>query len=285
MAKELWIWKKRVPKGDDTLWEDRLFEVPNVVVSEDVTQARAVVSAYCTAKDEAEALQARFGGAVERVEDRDWVAESARSEPPVVIRKALVVTQEVDPEALERLGVQYPGRRVLSVPAQMAFGTGQHATTSTCLRMLADVGKRRKPGWSMVDIGTGSGLLAFGAREFGAAAGKVDAFDFDPKSVEVSEENAERNGITGIRFFEADVLKWKPPRRYDVVAANLYSGLLEKALPKMFEVAEAGADLILSGILRSQLKDVITAARKSGFSVLKTVQRGKWAGVLGNAGG
>ena len=77
-------------------------------------------------------------------------------------------------------------------------------------------------------------------------------------------------------------MKWEPGRTYDVVAANLYSSLLEQAMPSLRAAAKPGGTLILSGILRTQLDDVLSAASTVGFNIEKSVARGKWVGVLGS---
>ena len=282
-GQKIWIWQKEIPSSEEDDWELKLDGIENAVIVGSPQATIATASVYCTDSEVARQLLDEHGGTIEESEVTDWVAENAVQEPPVLVRDAMVVTQEMDPEFLTKLTEQYPRRTILSVPAQMAFGTGQHETTSTCLRLLVDSARRWMPGWSMVDVGTGSGLLALGARVLGAGDGEVDAFDFDPKAVEISIENAQRNEISGIHFYEQDVLNWKPVRTYDVVAANLYSSLLEQAMPSLRAAAKPGATLILSGILRTQLDDVLAAARESGFEVEKTVARGKWVGVLGAA--
>ena len=87
-----------------------------------------------------------------------------------------------------------PERPVLLIPAGMAFGTGDHATTATCLRFLADVADSLagKP-WEMLDLGTGSGILALAARVLGAK--RVEAGDFDPDSVRTAKESATRRTV------------------------------------------------------------------------------------------
>ena len=115
---------------------------------------------------------------------------------------------------------------MLTIPAAMAFGTGDHATTSTCLRMLCDAAAAQPAGWEMLDLGTGTGILALAGRLLGAA--RCDAFDFDPACIRAARENARQNGIRQVAVTRADVLEWIPARQWYVVTANLYSEVLLK---------------------------------------------------------
>ena len=126
--------------------------------------------------------------------------------PPVKIRGKLVVTNVLEAEDAEVARAEANGVPVLHVPPGLAFGTGDHATTSTCLRLLADfAAERKKAGmeWSMADLGTGTGILAMAAKVFGAT--RVYAMDFDPLAVRAARANFKRNGIRGVKLERADL--------------------------------------------------------------------------------
>jgi ribosomal protein L11 methyltransferase len=163
----------------------------------------------------------------------------------------------------------------------MAFGTGDHATTATCLRLLADVARaRRGSAWSVADLGTGSGLLAIAARMLGS--GPVFACDFDPFAVKVAQHNLRRNGIDGVTLREQDVLKWRPRRTgHTVVLANLFSTVLIEAWPVIARALAPGGDLIVSGILASQAWEVVAAAAGHGLGFTRVVRKGKWVSARG----
>ena len=168
---------------------------------------------------------------------------------------------------------------MLLIPATMAFGTGEHATTAMCLRMLADV-SRELFGRELeaLDLGTGSGILALAARQFGA--GRVEACDFDPVAVRVAKENVVANDIRGIAFRRFDVLNWHPSRKWLVVTANLFSTILVKSAAQIAASIEKGGWLILSGILRAQAGEVIAAFERKGCRIERIVRRGKWVTCL-----
>ena len=108
---------------------------------------------------------------------------------PVKVRKALLLTAETRPAELAAIRQENPQRHIISIPPEMAFGTGDHATTSTCLRLLVDVAReRRGTHWTVADLGTGTGVLAIAARKLGA--GETFACDFDPFAVAAATRNA-----------------------------------------------------------------------------------------------
>jgi ribosomal protein L11 methyltransferase len=170
------------------------------------------------------------------------------------------------------------GSRTIVIPAEAAFGTGEHATTAMSLRMLERVTKKWPPGWKMLDAGTGSGILAIAGRCFGA--GIVLAMDNDPIAVRIAQRNARTNGVPNIRFEVADVLKQKLRGRFDVITANLFSEIVITALPKWSRHLARDGCVILSGILRSEEATLIRALRRNAFFAREIRRRGKWIAVL-----
>ena len=141
------------------------------------------------------------------------------------------------------------------------------------LRALA-----QKEDWScarVLDLGTGSGVLALAARKFGAR--KIVATDFDADAVRTARQNEELNFSTPlVRWQRADVKKLRATLRYDLVLGNLFSGILIEAAKQIVaSVAESG-ELWLSGILVSQQKEVLAAYRKRGMKLTRAFRRGKW---------
>lgn len=163
---------------------------------------------------------------------------------------------------------------LLAIPASSAFGTGEHATTAMSLRLLEQLTHRWKRGWSLVDVGTGTGILALAAKYFGA--GRVIGIDSDPAAISVAKSNARLNKIRDVSFQLGDVHKWHPAQKTNVITANLYSNLLLEILPKL----HAGRWLILSGILRSQQGELVPALQRNQFDIISVKRRGKWAAFL-----
>ncbi|MEN8773157.1 MAG: 50S ribosomal protein L11 methyltransferase [Akkermansiaceae bacterium] len=249
-------------------WEERFYGNPNSVISEIKGGKSIRVEVYCEDERGALEIQEQFGGSVRELKSRNWVAMSAPKSEPLMIRDRLVISQ------VEVAEGTYPDKSVIVVPPEMAFGTGDHPTTATCLRLLVDYSGRFPPGWSFLDLGTGSGVLAMAGKLLGA--GEVKAFDFDGKAVEVAALNMERNKITDIEIFEADVFEWKNSQRFQVVTANLFSTVLIEALPLMAKWIESEGHLILSGILAEQWEEVLAMAEGCGFKRISNKKIGKW---------
>ena len=169
--------------------------------------------------------------------------------------------------------VRQASSNILHIPAGMAFGTGEHATTAMSLRMLERLTRTQGAGWSLFDAGTGSGIFALAAARFGA--GKIVAIDNDPTAISTAEQNARANRITGVRFAVGDARKALRDR-FDFITANLYSGLLAEMLPKFRQSLSRNGRLILSGVLRAQEPELIRALRANRFHIEETRRRGKW---------
>ncbi len=277
----MWVWHKTASKENESLWQERLASFPGAVLSEGFAAERIAMDVYSEAQEELLVLMALYGGRVEAVATTDWVAATApENVPPLLIRNKLVISASESPEVLHELRLQYPNRHILCFPAERAFGTGNHATTSSCLRLLCDFAeerRRRKEAWNLIDIGCGTGVLALAGMRFGATSAL--SFDFDPAAVEVARRNMERNGgAEGITLFQADVFEWAPApgEAADLVLANLFSTVLQKAFPRILPAMKPGGILIISGILHSQAEETLAAAEAAGLRVLRVVKRGKW---------
>lgn len=279
MIPAMWCWTRYIPRQTEQEWMRRLADVPNCVFSTTPGRQRARIDCYARQPAPLVALVAAYGGKLSRVEERDWVAAAAPSRiPPLLIRDRLVVCASEENAAAMR--ERYPRRCVLHFPAESAFGTGHHATTATCLRLLCDeAGRRRGTAWRMIDVGCGTGILAIAALRLGASSAL--AFDFDPAAVDIARRNAERNGGTsGLSLLRADVLTQppSPEQRAHVVTANLFSEVLRRAFPQLREyfLPGGGGVLIISGILRDQADETLASALSAGFSLSRTVVRSKW---------
>jgi ribosomal protein L11 methyltransferase len=142
------------------------------------------------------------------------------------------------------------------------------------LRFLEQLTRRWNPGWSLVDLGTGSGILALAAKRLGA--GRVIGIDNDPAAISMAKSNARLNKIRGTTFQLGDVHRWNPAQKSDVVTANLYSDLLIEILPKLRGVGW----LVLSGILRRQQDELVGALQRNHLDVIDMKRRGKWMAFL-----
>jgi ribosomal protein L11 methyltransferase len=147
------------------------------------------------------------------------------------------------------------------------------------LRLLEELTRHWKHGWSAMDLGTGSGILALAASRLGA--GHVVGVDTDPAAIAIAKSNARLNKVRGATFQLADVCNWKSARKANVITANLYSDLLIEILPKL----RRGLWLILSGILRCQVAEFAGALRRNKIEIVRIRRRGKWIAILAGCTG
>jgi len=277
-----WLWSKLSAVKWMDAWEERFYGNPNSVITELSTGKSIRVEVYCETEADAQEIQKQFGGSVREMKAQNWQAMVEVKRPPLKIRDAIIITAERDGDEVEQLQKDYPKRHIIKMPAEMAFGTGDHATTSTCLRQLVDVARERNAkgdSWDMLDLGCGTAVLAIAARMLGAET--CEAHDFDPQAVRVSEANLVLNGVDNIAVYEQDVLEWEPPRQWPVVIANLFSSILQQAFPTIAKSVEVGGDIIVSGILREQWDPTREAAEASGLVFDTVVKKGKWVSARG----
>ena len=272
------VWRKlSTVKWEDT-WMERLGWLGQRLVMFTLPNSRSLrIEAYHVTRTEADTLVSAFGGTLRVARPLTRKELEPKPRPPLRVRGRLLVVSTEKELALARK--QHAKTPALLIPATVAFGTGEHATTASCLRMIADVAHElRGTEWDALDLGTGSGILAFAARIFGAR--KVEASDFDATAVRVAKENAAANNITGVHFIRSDLLKWTAPRQWPVVLANVFSTTLIAAAPRIAGAVEKGGRLILSGILRTQEGEVLAAFRKQGCRLERAVRKGKWVTLL-----
>ncbi len=158
----------------------------------------------------------------------------------------------------------------------LSFGTGHHATTRFCLEQIASLARRGQR-LSLLDLGTGSGILAIGAAK--AGLGPIRAVDNDPVAVEVAKANAEVNGVgSQIHFAKSDVsrLLLAPAKTYGVVCANILAVVLEEYAAQIAAQVAPGGTLLAAGILTAQFAAVQRAFERHHLRLSSTVTRKEW---------
>lgn len=233
---------------------------------------RALLEICCETKKEVQELVREFGGSMEKLRP-DWLRHFAKRTQgkPIRVGSRLIILSVAARRAT--------AARTLIMPAEAAFGTGHHATTAMCLRLLEQVTRGLAPGWTMLDAGTGSGILAIAGSYFGA--GRLLAIDNDPLACATAKRNARLNHVRSIEFSTGDVLKQRLTGKFDIITANLFSEIVIEALPIWSRQLAPDGHLILSGILRSQESAVIRALRRHQFTALEIRCRGKWIALNG----
>ena len=164
------------------------------------------------------------------------------------------------------------GEIIVHMDPGMAFGTGTHETTRLCASLLE---KYTEPGDRMLDVGTGSGILAICASLLGA--GDCYAYDIDPVAVRVAKENMEENGVTNVTCGVSDLLRdVDRTAKYKLCTANIVADIIIRMAPDIGDLLTDDAVYITSGIINERAGDVRAAMTENGFAVLDAVVDGGW---------
>jgi ribosomal protein L11 methyltransferase len=167
------------------------------------------------------------------------------------------------------------GEAVVRLDPGMAFGTGQHPTTLMCLRALEET---VRPGAAVLDLGTGSSVLALAAARFGAA--NVLALDNDPMAVRAARENVRLNGLeAAVRVEEGTLGAGMGP--FDIVVANISAPAIVELAVAIVEALRPGGVLIAGGFSETRSDEVAAALASAGLSVERTLSEGEWRTVVG----
>ena len=200
------------------------------------------------------------------IADEDWLLEWKKSYEPIAIGERLLVTPSWKHDE-----VRGTARIVIEIDPGMAFGTGTHETTRSCLELLERVWQ----GGSLLDVGTGTGILAIAAAKLSPGA-RVVGFDIDPDAIAVASENASINSVADRVDFEVNSLSTFRGEGFDLVLANLTADVLVSLAAEFAQVVRTDGTLIVSGILLEQTEDVRAALAAEGFSVIESKPDGEW---------
>lgn len=213
------------------------------------------------------------------LEDKDWVSESQKLLQPVEAGCFFVYgSHDAEKAKADKINMQ--------VDAGQAFGTGKHETTAACLETISECKESCTPK-TILDLGTGSGVLALAAHKLWPSA-RVTASDIDPIAIDVTRENIEINqgllrqeGKTeaGIKLAVADGLDDKAfdeDRPFDFIVANILAGPLIDMAGDITNALAPGGTLVLSGLLCTQQKEVLDAYEARGLGIQGRIEKGDW---------
>jgi ribosomal protein L11 methyltransferase len=214
-----------------------------------------------------------FSISVSDVPEQDWMQKWKEGFEPVEIGERLMIAPSW------KLPVESAGRKVIQIDPGMAFGTGTHETTRMCLEAI----ERRWQGGRLLDVGTGTGILAIAAARL-APESLITAIDIDPQAVAVARENIEINGATD----SIETVEGQPGdyvgRRFDVVVANLTAEVIISLLDDLAGCLSAPGVMILSGILTTLRADVERAVVGAGLTIIERREAGEWTALVAQRG-
>ncbi len=173
-------------------------------------------------------------------------------------------------------------KKILHIDPGTAFGTGMHDTTQLCIRQIK---KFLTPETTLLDVGSGSGILAILALMYGA--GKAVGTDLDPCAVEAVRQNMEVNGIRqedftmmiGNIITEKEVQDKVGYLCYDIVVANILANVLVELTPVIVEQLKPGGIYITSGIIEEKEECVAEAVRAAGLEIIEVTRQGEWVSI------
>lgn len=214
---------------------------------------------------------------VSETEDLDWINNWKQFFHQFYVDDLLVIPswEEVKPEDKDK--------KLLHIDPGTAFGTGMHETTQLCLRAIR---KYLTPETVMLDVGTGSGILAIVALMYGIKS--AIGTDLDPCAVDAVKENMEVNGINpdSFKLIIGNIISEKSVQdevgyeKYDIVAANILADVLEPLTPVILNQMKKGAVYITSGIINTKEQEVRDCYLANGLEILEVNHQGEWVGIV-----
>jgi ribosomal protein L11 methyltransferase len=204
------------------------------------------------------------------VDEEDWATAWKQYYHPVKISERFTIVptwEEYKPVSTDEL--------IIELDPGMAFGTGTHPTTVMCLQALENVVSKND---TVIDVGTGSGVLSIGAAMLGA--GKVHALDLDEVAVTAARENVELNKVDNVvEVFHGNLLDTvKEPA--DVVVANILAEIIVTFTDDAYSIVKPGGVYVTSGIIGAKKDDVKEALEKSGFVIEEVLMMEDWVAII-----
>ena len=207
------------------------------------------------------------------VAEQDWTESWKAAFRPFRLGAHMVVKPSWESVALE------PGDHVIEIDPGMAFGTGTHETTGMCVKLVE---KYVKPGDRVIDIGTGTGILAIAAAHMGARP--VLATDLDAVAVRVAAENVRINGFEGVIDLRCGNLLDVVHESGDVVIANIISDVIVMLAAPVRERIVDGGLFICSGVSTERREDVRKALKDADYEILDDLNEGEWCAMAARKG-
>lgn len=204
------------------------------------------------------------------VREEDWANSWKDYYKPIKIGEKIVIVP-----AWEKY-TESEGEIIVRMDPGMAFGTGTHETTRLVILLLE---KYTKAGMRVLDVGTGSGILAICASKLGAKECK--AYDIDPMAVRVARENIKDSGLTNVTCDTSDLLRQVDLEggKYDLICANIVADIIIRMNPDVAKYLKDDGVILASGIITERANDVIASFEENGFRIVEKVEDNGWCAL------
>lgn len=264
--------------GFDTLWELDENKFPKEGV---------IIKAYFTVSNDLEAIEKEVRDRVGKLEgfgipvthfsldildvvEEEWANAWKKYYHPVSVTRFLTIVPQW--ETYERA---FPDERVLYLDPGLAFGTGTHPTTQLCIQAL-EMNLRKND--SVIDVGTGSGVLSIASALFGA--GKINAYDLDDVAVSSAMDNVRLNGLEDAITAKANNLLEGVEEKADIIVANILAEIIFPFIPDAYDHLNEDGLFITSGIIVEKREEAISKLEANCFEILQVNQMGDWIVVI-----
>lgn len=205
------------------------------------------------------------------IDEEDWENEWKKYFHSFRVSENFVIVPswEIDDYEFEK------SDKLIKLDPGMAFGTGDHPTTSMCLKFIERI---VEPKHKIIDVGTGSGILTIGAHLMGAR--DLKATDIDELSLKVARENFELNECASDVSVETGDLLTTEDDQYDIVIANILAHIIDRMIDDAFETLKFGGVFIASGIITKRRDDIIQHMEKTGFDIVEVLEDNGWVSIM-----
>ncbi|WP_035050827.1 50S ribosomal protein L11 methyltransferase [Carnobacterium pleistocenium] len=207
---------------------------------------------------------------VDEVAEENWATAWKKYYHPLQVTRFLTVVP-----SWEEYELQHPDERVIRLDPGLAFGTGTHPTTMLSLQALETYIRGDE---TILDVGTGSGVLSIASKALGAK--HVHAYDLDDVAVKAAVENIELNDYATDIIVKANDLLKGVTIEADIVVANILAEIIIPLIPEAFEVLKPGGLFLTSGIIEDKKELILSEQKKQGFTIIQVQQMKDWCSIV-----
>ena len=245
---------------EEIIKKDKTRAAVSVYLSED----KNVPEILSSLKDKFDGLKIKAELETIGLKEDDWAECWKKYYKPLHIGKNIVIVPAWEDYEAKETDV------IVKIDPGMAFGTGTHETTALCAELIE---KYMPKGKRVLDVGTGSGILAVLASKLGA--GEIEALDIDPNAVKAAKENCVANNVPNVTCRQSDLIR-AASGKYDFISANIVADIIIRMSENVADYVNDGGILIVSGIIETQANDVLNALTAKGFTLIDKLDKNDW---------